>query len=414
MSTTAPFVANRQPGPGRNVSDGSSDMGVASPSSPAGPAACYEAPVLVDALEDAAVAATGLDDFGDPSYRDGLVVLVDSLNGEARLSEVGALALEAQLQGNLATRLRVVDWRRTHPEVAAEALTAPLFVIGLPRTGTTLLSGILACDPRRRALRRWESGTPVPPPEAATFTTDPRIEETRAASAMLDTLNPGFKAIHHEPAEGPTECVTLLGQHFTSLLWETIANVPAYGTWLLAADQRAAYAYHHDVLQLLQSRAPGRWSLKSPHHGLALDALLAQYPDARLVVTHRDPVPVVASLCSLVRSLSGTFTDVDHTAYIAAHWVDVADAIVTRTVDARTRHPEAAFLDVDYENLIARPMDVVRAIYAFDDTELTPAVETLMQAYLDDNAQGKHGRHAYALDEFGLDPDAIRERLAAA
>ena len=369
-------------------------------------------PVDLSALEAAAAAETGLTDFGDPTYRDGLAVLVDSLAGEAQLNELGGLALESQLVGALRNRLRITDWRATHPEVAAEPVTTPLFVIGLPRTGTTLLSALLAEDPRRRALRRWESGDLVPPPEAATFTTDPRIEETRAAGGMLDALNPGFKAIHYEPAEGPTECVTLLAQHFASLLWETVANVPAYGKWLLAADERAAYGYHHDALQLLQSRAPGRWSLKSPHHGLALDALLAQYPDARIVVTHRDPVPVIGSLCSLVRSLSGTFSDADHRPYIAAHWVEVAETIVTRTADARTRHPEAAFVDVDYDRLVGAPLDVVRAIYAFDDMELTPDVEARMQAYLAENAQGKHGRHTYDLAEFGLHADEIRERFA--
>lgn len=368
----------------------------------------------VTALEAAAVEATGLEDFGAPSYREGLEVYVDSLTREARLNEVGALALEANLVANLRNRLRVVDWRATHPEVADEAVVTPLFVIGLPRTGTTLLSALLAEDPRRRALRRWESGDPVPPPEAATFTTDPRIEATRIAGEMLDTLNPGFKAIHHEPAEGPTECVTLLGQHFTSLLWETVANVPSYGEWLLAANQHDAYAHHHDVLQLLQSRAPGRWSLKSPHHGLALDTLLGRYPDARIVVTHRDPVPVVGSLCSLARSLSGTFTDADHTAYIASHWLDVAEQIVNRTADARVRHPEAEFLDVDYQDLLTQPLAVVARIYAFDGMELTPEVEARFQAYLDDNEQGKFGRHTYSLEDFGLHADEIRERLALA
>jgi len=368
-------------------------------------------PVDVDALESAASEATGLTDFGDPSYRDGLEVLVGSLDTEARLNEIGALALEAQLVGNLQTRLRVADWRATHPEVATEQIAAPLFVIGLPRTGTTLLSALLAEDPRRRALRRWESGAPVPPPELATFTTDPRIEETRVASQMLDAINPGFKAIHYEPAEGPTECVTLLGQHFTSLLWETVANVPSYGQWLRTTDQTAAYGYHHDVLQLLQSRVPGRWSLKSPHHGYALDVLIARYPDARIVVTHRDPVPVMASLCSLVRSLSGTFTDADHTAYIASHCMEIAETIVERTIDARARHPEVAFLDVDYAQLTSAPLDVVRAIYGFDELELTPDVEARFVAYLDDNAQGKHGSHTYDLAEFGLRAEEVRERF---
>ena len=366
----------------------------------------------VDAIETAAAETTGLDDFGDPTYRDGLSVLVDSLDAEARLSELGVVALEAQMTTFLKNRLRVIDWRRHHPEVATEPITAPLVVVGLPRTGTTLLSGLLACDPARRALRRWEATASVPPPEAATFDSDPRVEEARVAGGMLDTLNPGFKAIHHEPPEGPTECVTLLGQHFTSLLWETVANVPSYGEWLLGVDQRAAYAYHHDALQLLQSRAPGRWSLKSPHHGLALDALWSTYPDARVVVTHRDPVPVIASLCSLVRSLSGTFSDADHTAYIAAHWVDIADVIVTRMAAARARRPAAAALDVSYADLVRDPVGVLRTIYAWEGSDFAPAIETRVRAHLDDNAQGKHGRHVYSLEEFGLRAGEIRERFA--
>jgi hypothetical protein len=368
--------------------------------------------VEVEELEAAAVAATGLDDFGDPTYRDGLGILVASLDTEARLSEIGVAALTNQIQTALANRLRVIDWRRRHPEVAREVVASPLVVVGMPRTGTTLLSNLLACDPGRRALRRFEANDCIPPPEAATFAEDPRIEATRAASTMLDALNPGFKAIHHEPAEGPTECVTLLAQHFTSLLWETVANVPAYGEWLLAADEEPAYRYHHHVLQVLQSRAPGRWSLKTPHHGLALDALFARYPDARVVVTHRDPVPVIASLCSLVRSLSGTFSDADHTAYIAAHWPHVAETIVTRIDATRDRRGDEQFLDVHYPDLLRDPLAVVRNIYAWEGTELTPVAEVAMRAYLADNAQGKFGRHAYSLDEFGLRPDAVRERFA--
>jgi hypothetical protein len=365
------------------------------------------------ALEADAVAATGLDDFGDPTYREGLATLVGSL-GEAQLTELGHAAIEQQIGAALRNRLRVVDWHTTHPAVGDESVVAPLFVVGLPRTGTTLLSGLLAADPRRRALHRWEAVDPVPPPEASALMTDPRIATAEAASGLLDALNPGFKAIHHEPADGPTECVTLLAQHFTSLLWETLANLPTYGRWLLADDQHAAYAHHRMVLQVLQSRAPGRWSLKSPHHGLALDALLAQYPDARVVVTHRDPVPVIGSLCSLVRSLSGTFSAADHTAYIRTHWLDVAAAIVERTATARARHPTVAFLDVEYDRLVADPIGVVREIGAFDGTALTAAVEDRMRAYLANHAADRFGRHEYSLAEFALHPDEVRERLAGA
>jgi hypothetical protein len=369
-------------------------------------------PLDVERLEAAAVEAAGSDDFGSTSYRDGLTVLVGSLNHEAQLSELGTAALDAQITGMLENRLRVIAWRRAHPEVADERIEAPLVVIGLPRTGTTLLSALLGCDPGRRPLMRWESADCIPPPETATFHTDPRIEATWAGMQMLDAINPGFKAIHYDPADGPTECVTLLAQHFVSTLFETLANMPTYGEWLLAVDETDAYAHHHDVLQVLQSRAPGRWSLKSPHHGLAVRELRAQYPDARVVVTHRDPVTVIASVCSLIQSLSSTFSDADHTKYIAAHWPAVAEVIVTRIAEFRDTHGDDGFLDVQYPDLTADPLGVVRAIYEWEGTEYTPKAAAAMRAYMADNQQGKFGRHAYSLEPFGLDAGELTERFA--
>jgi hypothetical protein len=369
-------------------------------------------PLDVERLEAVAVEAAGSDDFGAPSYRDGLVVLVGSLNEEAHLSELGVAALDAQLTGILTNRLKVIAWRRDHPEVAGERVAEPLVVIGLPRTGTTLLSALLGCDPHRRPLVRWETADCIPPPETATFHTDPRIEATWAGMQMLDAINPGFKAIHYDPADGPTECVTLLAQHFTSTLFETLANMPTYGEWLLEVDETDAYTHHHDVLQVLQSRAPGRWSLKSPHHGLAVRELRAQYPDSHVVVTHRDPATVIASVCSLIQSLSSTFSDADHTKYIAAHWPDVAEVIVTRIAEFRDAHGDDGFLDVQYPDLMADPIGVVRAIYEWEGTEYTPEAEASMRAYMDDNEQGKFGRHAYSLEPFGLDAGELTERFA--
>ena len=181
-----------------------------------------------DAFVVEARATTGLDDFGGDSYREGLDLLVASITSDAQLSEVGELAVSAQITSNLVNRLRIVDWVRTHPEIADAPVDRPRFVLGLPRTGTTLLSYLLDCDPATRSLLRWEAMDPIPPPAPATFTTDPRIAAAEESSAMLDLLNPGFKAIHYEPADGPTECVTLFAQDFKSLLWETVVNVPAY------------------------------------------------------------------------------------------------------------------------------------------------------------------------------------------
>ena len=366
-----------------------------------------------DALVAAACAATGLDDFGGDSYREGLALLVDSITRDAGLHEVGELAVSAQVTSSLANRLRIVDWARRHPEVADAPVTRPRFVLGLPRTGTTLLSYLLDCDPGTRSLLRWEAMDPVPPPEAATFTTDRRIAAAAESAAMLDALNPGFKAIHYEAPDGPTECVTLFAHDFKSLLWETVVNVPAYGEWLLdGCDYTSAYAYHRRALQVLQSRAPGRWALKSPAHCFGLDALVAEYPDAELVMTHRDPFEVCASLCSLVTSLSGTFSDADHRAYIVRHWVDVAAEAVERVVRFRDRNGDDRFVDVRYDDLLADPVGAVRAIYGHGGDELTDGTARAMAEYAAANRQGTHGTHRYDPADYGLDRTAIDARFA--
>lgn len=364
-----------------------------------------------DALCTAAREETGHEDFGPETFRAGLEVLVRSLRDEAQLNDLGVAALEAQIGLMLRNRLAVVAWATTHPEVRAAPVERPIVVIGLPRTGTTHLSCLLACDPGLRPLLHWEATRSVPPPDATTLRTDPRVEEARIASGLLDQLNPGFRAIHHEDPDGPTECVTLLAQDFRSLLWETLANVPTYSEWLLASDPTPAYEYHRLALQVLQSRAPGRWSLKTPHHCLALPALVAQYPDARFVMTHRDPLTVTASVCSLVRSLAGTFSDADHRRYCARHWPEVLATCTDRVVDYRARHGDEAFLDVAYADLLADPLGVAQRIYDHVGAELTPAVGARMRAYLDAAPQGRFGRHDYELGELLLD-EGVRDRFA--
>ncbi len=365
------------------------------------------------AIASGACEQTGLDDFGDSRYREGLEIFLASATEEARLSELGELAIEAQVTKCLVNRLRVTAWLTDHPGVLAEPVERPIMVLGLPRTGTTLLSELLHCDPANRSLMRWEAMDSVPPPEAGNFGSDPRVEAARVDAGMLDVLNPGFRAIHYEAPDGPTECVAVLAQDFKSLLWECVANVPLYSEWLLGCDQSSAYEYHHRVLQLLQSHAPGRWALKTPHHCLALDPLVARYPDARLVMTHRDPVTVVASLCSLVRSLSGTFSDADHGDYINEHWTTVAVELVERVMAWRDVHGDDAFVDVPYRDLVSDPLAVVRSIYDHSGTDLTPEAETAMSGYLADHPQGEHGKHRYDLDDLGLNADAIQERFGA-
>ena len=357
-----------------------------------------------------ACAQTGLDDFGNDSFQEGLRVYCQSVTAEAHLNDIGQMAIPANIVGSLANRLRIVDWANHHPDVADEHIQAPLVVIGMFRAGTTFLSYLLERDPANRALLSWEAGDSVPPPTLATLYQGPRVEARRAGNDMLEMLNPQLGAIHHEEPDGPTECIAVMSQDFKSLTWEAISNVPTYGRWLRGTDQRSAYEYHRLALQVLQSGgARGRWTLKSPHHAIALDALTSVYPDAQLVLLHRDPLELCASVCSLITSLSGTFSDADHRAYIAKHWVDTLAESITRIDAFRAAHPEHPIIDVQYNDLVRQPVDTVEAIYR---RPLDAATRAAMATYVAANPKGSRGRHGYDLADFGLNRAELRERFA--
>jgi hypothetical protein len=371
------------------------------------------ADVTADDVITEACEQTGLDDFGVDHYREGLTALCGSINDEAQLSELGDAAVRGTIVSSLGNRLRVVDWIRRHPEVAAERIEAPIVVIGMFRAGTTFLSQLLDQDPRNRTLLRWEANDSVPPPSHADFRSGPRVDSARLSSDLLEDLNPRMKAIHHEDAAGPTECISVMSQDFKSLSWEAITNVPGYSRWLLAADQRSAYEYHRSVLQTLQSGGVrGQWTLKSPHHAIALDALTAVYPDARLVLLHRDPVVLCASVCSLISTLSGTFTDADHTSYIAAHWTTMLEESVRRIDAFRAETPTHQIVDVQYADLVQDPVATIEDLYAACGAELGGRARDAVVSYVSAHPKGKFGTHGYDLAEFGLDADELAERFA--
>ncbi len=358
-------------------------------------------------------AATGLDDFGPGTFREGLDVLCDSLNHEAQLSELGDAAVPRMLAGSLANRLRVVDWIAGHPDVAAERIDAPIVVIGMFRAGTTLLSRLFDQDPRNRGLLMWEAGDSVPPPTPENHRSGPRVDAVHAANEMLIQLNPMVDVVHHEQADEATECITVMSQDFRSLTYEAITNVPAYSRWLLGTDQRSAYEYHRKVLQVLQSGGVrGRWTLKSPHHAIALDQLTAVYPDARLVLLHRDPVVLTASVCSLINTLSSTFSDTDHRAYIGEHWPAMLEESVRRIDAFRDAHPEHPIVDVQYKDLVQDPAAAVAAIYEACGDTLDHVGGAAIASYVDAHPKGQFGAHQYDVTEFGLDANELRERFA--
>ncbi len=360
-----------------------------------------------------AEATAALGNFGDDDFREGLDAYCRSVTQEARLNDLGAVAIRANVVSALVNRLRVVDYITRNPDVASERVEEPLVVIGMFRAGTTFLSYLLEQDFANRPLLRWEAADSVPPPTPDSFRCGPRVDAARAAGEMFEQLNPRMRSIHHEEADGPTECIAVMSQGFKSLLWEAVSNVPAYSEWLLAADHHAVYRYHRQVLGVLQhGGVRGRWTLKSPHHALALDALTAVYPDARLVLLHRDPVQLCASVCSLVTELSRPFTDADHRAYVADHWVAMLEQSIARIDAFRAAHPDRPIVDVQYDEFVRDPVETVASIYAaFGDTLADEAREA-MDAYVAAHPKGSLGTHEYDLRDYGLDPAAINERFA--
>lgn len=365
-----------------------------------------------DDLQAQAIEQTGLDDFGDPSYREGLERYCEALVHEAQLNDLGGVALPPSLVGALVNRLKVVDWAKQHPEVTEEEIEAPVIVIGMFRAGTTFFSNLLDVDPANRALLGWESQDSVPPPGPDDRKSGPRVDAAQGGVDMLEMLNPAISAIHHEAASDPTECIAVMGQAFQSISWEAIANVPSYGAWWRAGDNRGAYDYHRLVLQTLQSAGVrGRWTLKSPHHALALDALVDTYPDARLVLLHRDPVTLTGSVCSLINVMSSTFSDADHRSYIAGHWSDTLEESINRIEDFRARRPEHQILDLHYSDLARDPVATVRGVY--DALSLEPGAGAFeaMDAHLRSHPRGEFGGHQYDVAAFGLTEAAVRDRF---
>ena len=369
-----------------------------------------------DGLAAAARAATGLDDFGEDTWREGLERLVDSLHSEARLSEIGVHVAAALLTEPLVSRLQVTDWHRRHPEIGERPVAPPVAILGQPRTGTTILFDLLAQDPQFRVPLTWEVGTPTPPPETATYATDPRIAEAAAKIEMSELLNPGFQAIHPTGALRGQECVAITAGDFRSLLFPTVFHVPSYTRWLLwEADMAPAYRYHRRFLQLLQWKHPGeRWLLKTPGHQWCLGALFAEYPDAKIIHTHRDPLKVLASTASLTEHLQRMASGATSNPELAAEWVDYLVEGNDRSVTAREDGtvPADAASDVAFAALMRDPFGTIATMYDELGLVLTDEALAGMRAFLAAHPANEHGTHTYTFSATGLDEAATRARTA--
>ncbi len=367
--------------------------------------------MTADELIDEARAKTALGDFGEPSWREGLDRLCDVLS-RAPLSDLGRMVWRGRLLGYGMQRLRVEDWHRRFPEIALQAVPAPIFVVGLPRSGTTALSHLLAQDPETRSLRVWESSEPTPPPEAAKQHDDPRIARATQALEAMKLISPKLAAMHEDTPTGPTENQDLLGMSFRTYHFDGMAEVRAYTEWWLKCEMAPAYRFHRRVLQLLQWRCgPTRWHLKSPPDSFCLEAILAVYPDARFVMTHRDPAKVLASVCSIIATVQEMTGKPPDAARLGAQQLADWSEALRRLLAARARIGETRFADVHFDALNRDPLAVVAAVYAQLGIPFTAAAERAMRAHAAANPRGKHGAHRYALADWGLGAERVRQEF---
>lgn len=357
-------------------------------------------------LLDAAQAQTGLDDFGDDSFRDGLERLLVALRDEAKLNARGEGFLYHRLTGHLAQRLQVEDWYRRHPDIDDITVDAPLIGLGLPRTGSTALSLLLAQDPDVRYLRRWESSQPCPPPSTVTGA-DPRIPPSAAEVVGTRRHVPG-------DVHGPMECHDLMALDFKSFMFQSFATIPSYSDWLVSeADLTSTFTYQRRVMKLLawgERRRP--WRLKCPSHVLFLPSLDAVFPDARFVMTHRDPTDVMLSVADLYADIIGSFTDDVDRPYIGRLNVEHWSLGMDRALAFRADGADDRFYDIDFRAMQADPIGEVKGLYDWLAEPVSEEFETRMDSWWTEAATEREPSSHADPAAFGLDLDAIRPRFA--
>ncbi|MBI4515329.1 MAG: sulfotransferase [Deltaproteobacteria bacterium] len=365
-----------------------------------------------DDLLRRARARAGLDDFGGNAFETPLRILVAALESEAGLHPLGRVAQRSQILDLLVMRLRVQDLLARRPEIRAERIDRPIVILGLPRTGTTLLHRLLARDAGLRSLPFWEGIAPLPDGDA-TRPADPapRIRRAEQRLRFLYWCVPQMRAMHEIEAQEPEEELTLLAFDFATLMFEAMACLPSYREWYDSADLTASYGFLRTLLQVLQWYRRGeRWLLKSPQHLGQLGPLLSAFPDATIVQTHRDPVTVTASVCNMIAYGARMSLARPQPAAIARYWAARVETLLRRSRERPAAHARQ-FVDVQFGELMADPLAIVRRIYAAAERELTPSAEAAMRAYLAANPRGKHGAHSYRLESLGLDPAERRAAL---
>jgi hypothetical protein len=360
-----------------------------------------------ETLSSEAIKETGLTDFGDPYYREGLLALLASAEKDANLHFLGRLAMHKLVATYLSNRLLLAEARKRTPELFRQHLIPPLIIVGLPRTGSTFLHRMLALDPAHRGIPAWELLRPFP-----TGSVDRRRELADREIKLQRKVNPSMDRIHLTDPDQPEECMVMQGTTFCSVFFFAMAPVYGYAYWFPSHDQTKAYAEYHSLLQVLQTVEPERrLTLKAPAHTGALPALFQTIPDALIIQTHRDPVQACISANSIFYSTWSMVTREIDVPKMAETLITTLERMVAVSLTFRETNPHVIY-DVYYDQLVADPVDTVRGIYDHYGLAWSGDYEEKLKGYVRDNPQGKHGKHNYSPEDFGLTDIAIARRFA--
>ena len=363
---------------------------------------------------DQAKSETGLSDLGEPLFFEGLNKLIDSINNEANLNEIGIQAQPIRIQGLLSNRLRFEEDLKKFPEILDQQIIAPIVIVGLPRTGSTMTHRLLASDPNHTAMLWWEGRYPALLPGEKRGDIETRMELGKAEVDAVVAASPEALDIHPWDYKGADEEILLLEHNFLSTVPESFMALPSYSEWIEEQDHTLAYEDLKKFIQYLQWQNPGRekkrWVLKSPHHLGFIDKMISVFPDAKIIQTHRDPIKTVPSFCSMCANLFEPLTTNFDKVFIGKHWSNKLTRALNHCMNISEQHPDN-FLDLEFLNMIKDPIDEMKKIYEFIGEPFGEKTEVAMEAWREEN---KHemGAHKYSLEEYDLTESQINNNFA--
>lgn len=364
-------------------------------------------------LHESASRLTGLTDFGEDDYTDGLAVILESYALDADLTPLGQKVARVGLRTALSARLIANAAWAAHPEHADVLIDRPIFVTGLPRSGTTALHRLLTADPGHQGLELWLAELPQPRPPRDTWDANPAFQRIQASYQRHHIEHPEFMGVHYIAADTVEECWQLLRQTLRSVSYECLAHLPTYSAWLARQDWTGPFRRHRRNLQLIGLNDTGRrWVLKNPSHLFSLDAIMAVYPDALIIQTHREPRAVIGSMCSLAAQATEGWSNTFRGEVIGANQLELWARGLEEFAAARAKHSPVQFLDVDYADFTADPVGTVESVYEYFGLDYSDAAAAAIRGLHAEAARGAKGpAHRYSLTDFGLTGKQVDERF---